>query len=459
MRMKSQPSGIRGQGRKLVDKWEAVIGFEVHVELATKSKMFCGCKNDPFYAKSPNIYTCPVCLGLPGGLPVPNKKAVEWIIRLGLALGCDIRTLTKFDRKNYFYPDLPKGYQITQYDEPIAQSGKLVIGGGSVRIRRVHAEEDTGKLIHTAIDAKQVTLVDFNRSGVPLAEIVTEPDVRGSTQAKAFLQKLQQIIRYLGISDADMEKGSMRLEPNISMREKGKKSLPPYKVEVKNINSFRFVERAIDYELKRQGELLTQGKTPVQETRGWDEAQGVTVSQRRKEEAEDYRYFPDPDIAPLRFRPEQISQLRSQIPELPDAKIERFKNTYDLNRYDAALLAETPQRGEYFEEAVKVARSVDKNLTPKAIANWLINRKIDTDAVMPARFIEQIVQTVRVVSLPEGELGKIIDSVLANSTKASQDYREGKEQALMFLVGQVMKAAKGKAHAQEVKKLIQSKLK
>ncbi len=346
--------------------YEPVIGMEIHVELATKSKMFCGCPADHF-AKKPNTQTCPVCLGLPGALPVPNKKSIEWTIKLGLALGCEIPLFSKFDRKNYFYPDLPKGYQISQYDQPFCVNGAL----HGVRIRRVHLEEDTGKLQHTTIEGKRVTLVDFNRSGVPLVEIVTEPDIRSGEEAKEFLKKLYQIVRYLDISDADMEKGSMRLEPNISVRPTGIKDLPNYKVEVKNINSFNFVKKAIEYEVNRHVALIESGETPVQETRGWNEGKGITVSQRRKEEAYDYRYFPEPDIPPIRWDSSQITEIKSQIPELPNEKAMRFKKEYQLNAYDTGLLTDTRQLADYFEECVKINK-----IPAKKLANWIINKKV-----------------------------------------------------------------------------------
>ncbi|MFZ5845049.1 MAG: Asp-tRNA(Asn)/Glu-tRNA(Gln) amidotransferase subunit GatB [Patescibacteria group bacterium] len=445
-------------------QYEPVIGLEIHVELKTKSKMFCGCKNDPFFAKQPNIYTCPVCLGLPGALPVPNRKAIEWTMMLGLALNCEIPELSKFDRKNYFYPDLPKGYQISQYDQPLARNGALKLNK-TVRIRRVHLEEDTGKLLHATVEGKKVTLIDFNRSGVPLVEIVTEPDIKSAEEAKMFLKKLQQIIRYLGISDADMEKGSMRLEPNISVRQldgktvRQKDTLPNYKVEVKNINSFRFAERAIKYEIDRQIEILERGENPTQETRSWSESQGVTQSQRRKEEAADYRYFPEPDIPPLRFSEVEISKLKSQIPELPDAKFSRFIKQYGLSEYDAGLLIETEALADYFEETVKVDASVKEGkITPKKIANWIINKKPDTEKILPALLVAQIRQTQQVTTISTEELVKAIGQIIKESEQAVKDYKKGKRQALMFLVGRVMQLTKGKAQAEIIKELLLKKL-
>ncbi len=421
-------------------KYEPVIGMEIHVELKTASKMFCGCPADHF-AKKPNTQTCPVCLGMPGGLPVPNKKAVEWAIKLGLALGCEIPEFSKFDRKNYFYPDLPKGYQISQYDQPLAVHGEVQTSFDRVRIRRVHLEEDTAKLIHQ----NNMTLIDFNRSGVPLVEIVTEPDIRSGEQAKEFLKKLHQIIRYLEISDADMEKGSMRLEPNISVRVVGSTELPSYKVEVKNINSFNFVKRAIEYEGERHKKLLAEGKIPAQETRGWNEDKGVTVSQRRKEEADDYRYFPEPDIPPLRFAKSQITNLKSQIGELPDAKIARFKKEYELNDYDAGLLTDTRQLADYFEECVKLGKVPAKKLT-----NWIINKNVDIDEVLPAKLVASILSAEEVVSISD----ETVKQVVADNPKAAADYKKGKEASLMFLVGQVMRRVKGKADARHVRERI-----
>ncbi len=451
------------------DKYEPIIGLEIHVELKTKSKMFCGCAAS-WFGKEPNTLCCPVCLGLPGALPVPNKKAIEWCVMLGLALNCEIPLFSKFDRKNYFYPDLPKGYQISQYDKPFAINGSLKIKNIEekiIRIRRVHMEEDTGKLLHAKVDGENCTLIDFNRSGVPLVEIVTEPDIRSSEEARNFLKKLHQIIRYLGISGADMEKGSMRLEPNISVRQLKtqnsnikaiSKSLnlvgdyPKYKVEVKNINSFNFAKKAIDYEIKRHLELLSNGETPAQETRGWDEKKGITYSQRSKEEAHDYRYFPEPDIPPINWTESQISNLKSQITELPDDKVDRFIKSYRLSEYDGTILTDSVETANYFEKAIEQLSNEKKNqLTPKTIANWIINKKVDTSKTSPEKLVQLIMQRTQVVQIDEKELEEIIKKILAANPKAVADYKSGKEQALLFLVGQVMRETKGKANAEQIK--------
>jgi aspartyl-tRNA(Asn)/glutamyl-tRNA(Gln) amidotransferase subunit B len=434
-------------------QYEPVIGMEIHVELATASKMFCGCPADHF-AKKPNTQTCPVCLGMPGGLPVPNKKAIEWTIKLGIALGCEIPLFSKFDRKNYFYPDLPKGYQISQYDQPLAVHGKVETQQGPVRIHRVHLEEDTGKLLHTTVDGKKVTLVDFNRSGVPLVEIVTEPDIRSGEQAKAFLKRLYQIVRYLGISEADMEKGSMRLEPNISVRPVGSRALPKYKVEVKNINSFNFVKKAIEYEAARHSRLLEEGKFPVQETRGWMEAKSETVSQRVKETADDYRYFPEPDIPPMRWTSTFIRGIQSQIPELPDAKYARFMKDYTLNAYDVGILTDSRELADYFEECVTL-----DVIPAKKLANWIINKKVNINEVLPARLVESIVKASAVSTVPDEVLENVIQDVLKKNPKAVSDYKKGKEQALGYLVGAVMRELGKKADVTHVKNLLVDTLK
>ena len=434
----------------MTDNFIPVIGMEIHVELKTASKMFCGCKNDPFGAVKPNIYTCPVCLGLPGALPVPNRKAVEWCVKLGLALGCQIPLFSKFDRKNYFYPDLPKGYQISQYDAPFCLKGQL----DAIGITRVHLEEDTGKLLHATVSGKKVTLIDFNRSGVPLVEIVSDPDIKTSEQARNFLKKLHQIIRYLGISDADMERGSMRLEPNISVKRRGEKQLPAYKVEVKNINSFTFAKKAIDYEIERQIQILKTGRTPVQETRGWDEKKGKTVSQRSKEEAQDYRYFPDPDIPPIRWNIKDIEKFRSQIPELPEQKKLRFQKVYNLSEPDALRLVETVKMADYFEKAVK-----GKNIPAKTIANWIINKKVDIGKVPAEELLNLISIKSQKAAITETELREIIARVIAENPKAVADYRRGKQSAVMFFVGQVMRLSRGRADANSTRQILEIKLK
>ncbi|MBM3282790.1 Asp-tRNA(Asn)/Glu-tRNA(Gln) amidotransferase subunit GatB [Candidatus Gottesmanbacteria bacterium] len=482
-----------------------IIGLEIHVELKTKSKMFCGCSAS-YFGHEPNTHCCPVCLGLPGALPVPNRKAVEWCIILGLALNCKIPEFSKFDRKNYFYPDLPKGYQISQYDKPFAMNGFMEINnpitqssnnsvkqlgdkdtsdGGEattstpprwrnqkrIRIRRVHLEEDTGKLLHAAVQGEKCTLIDFNRSGVPLVEIVTEPDIRSSEEARILLKKIHQIIRYLGISDADMEKGSMRLEPNVSVRvhnslqppltlRGGEGELPSYKVEIKNINSFNFAKKAIDYELKRQTELLEKGIIPRQETRGWDEKKGISYPQRSKEEASDYRYFPEPDIPPIRWTGTQISNLKSQIPELPDQKISRFIKDYGLSGYDAAILTETNKIADYFEKSIKyqVSSIKSRRITPKVIANWIINKKADITKASPDDLIRLISKTQQTPFISDTELEAIIRKVTTSNPKAITDYKAGKKQVLMYLVGMVMRELKGKGDPSVIKKFLEKAL-
>jgi aspartyl-tRNA(Asn)/glutamyl-tRNA(Gln) amidotransferase subunit B len=473
-------------------KYTPIIGLEVHVELKTKSKMFCRCSAE-YFGKEPNSHTCPVCLGLPGALPVPNKTAIEWCIKIALALNCKINEFSKFDRKNYFYPDLPKAYQISQYDLPFGEHGFIELDNGKrIGITRVHQEEDTGKLSHQEVGGEKVSLIDFNRSSVPLVEIVTEPDFNDALEVKEYLQKLQQIVRYLNVSNADMEKGEMRLEPNISLSthpkptpalpsqggstkisppdkgadegarllDKGGKLegvfvLPNYKVEVKNINSFKFVEKAINFEIKRQAELLDEGETPAQETRGWDENRQRTFSQRSKEDAQDYRYFPEPDIPPIITTKKQIENLRFEMPELPDAKLERFQKEYQLPHYDAEILTREKLAADFFEEAATVGK--EHSVTPKEIANTIINKKINTDTMLPAALINDILESKKTDTIDEGELAEIIGAVLKENEKAVEEYKAGKEPVIMFLVGQTMKKLGKKVDAQMIKeKLIKT---
>jgi aspartyl-tRNA(Asn)/glutamyl-tRNA(Gln) amidotransferase subunit B len=428
--------------------FKSIIGLEIHVELQTKTKMFCGCSLASLGAE-PNTHVCPVCLGLPGAMPVANKKAIEMTVLTGMALGSQIPLFSKFDRKNYFYPDLPKGFQISQYDLPLAKGGQL----GSVRIRRVHLEEDTAKLIHSG----QNTLIDFNRSGVPLMEIVTEPDISQPQEAKELLKKLQQILRYLQVSDCDMEKGSMRLEVNVSVKKETTKGLPHYKVEIKNLNSFRFVERALVYEIKRQAQSLKEGKAIVQETRGWDEKKQKTYPQRWKEEAQDYRYFPEPDLPPMVWSKKQLTGLRKRLVELPEAKKQRFQKNYQLTPSQANLLTESRSQADYFEEAVKLG--VQYGLKAPKLANIIINKKVNTEKYLPAKLI-QILQKKQTQSfLSEKKLKEIVIQVIKKNKKPVADYLQGKTSALEYLVGLVMRAAKGIADPNQTRKIILEKLK
>ena len=438
-------------------KYTPVIGLEVHVELKTKSKMFCGCDAD-YFGKDPNTHTCPVCLGLPGALPVPNKKAIDWCIMIGLALNCKIPDFSKFDRKNYFYPDLAKGYQISQYDLPFAEKGFVELSNGKrIGITRVHMEEDTGKLSHETVNGEKVSLIDFNRSGVPLVEIVTDPDFDNAEDVKEYLQKLQQIVRYLEVSNADMERGDMRLEPNISLRREGQTELPNYKVEVKNINSFNFVGKAIEFEIKRHTEILDRGETPPQETRGFVENSNSTVSQRSKEDAKDYRYFPEPDIPPLRLTEEYIAEIECQLPELPDTKIKRFVETYALSTYDAQLLTRDRFTADFFDKAANLAQEQD--IKRKLIANYIINKKPDLSKITPEELLKAVISSNQVADVDEGKLNEIIDKVLLEQAKAVTDFKSGKETVIMFLVGQVMRQFPEKIDAGKVKASLLAKLK
>jgi aspartyl-tRNA(Asn)/glutamyl-tRNA(Gln) amidotransferase subunit B len=483
-----------------------VIGMEVHVELKTDSKMFCACKNGLGLEKTPNVNICPVCTAQPGTLPVPNRRAIEFVQKAGLAMNCHIRLESKFDRKNYFYPDIPKGYQISQYDEPLCEAGVMTIDGRNVRITRIHMEEDTGKSHHPV--GADYTLVDFNRSGVPLMELVTEPDIAGGKEARAFCQRLQQTLRYIGISDADMEKGQMRCEVNISLHEEGRERLSGTKVEIKNLNSFRVVERAIDFEIKRQTEVLEEGGSITQETRGWDENRGETVSQRKKESAHDYRYFPEPDIPPMRFAQEDIDRLRRSLPELPQAKEVRFQKEYGLHADDAVLLSAEKETAAYFECVMSeiAAKIASKEIVSpmvkltKLAANYMntelrkhfvkTGENIRDIRISAENFAEligmtadgaisssaaqivleemyrggdndpsHIVEAKNLAQVSDAtELDATVEKVLAANRQSVEDYRAGKAAALQFLVGQVMKETKGKANPAMVTEMLGGKM-
>jgi len=411
-----------------------IIGLEVHIELSTKSKMFCGCSPDHF-AKIPNTQICPICLGLPGALPFANSEAINSVIKFGIAFDCKINAFSKFDRKHYFYPDLPKGYQISQYDLPLCGQSKDRL------IRRIHLEEDTAKLIHE----EGKTLIDFNRSGVALMEMVTEPNFHDTEAVTSFLKDVQLTARYLNISNADMEKGSMRLEANISLSptsgvgfDSPEVNLPNYKVELKNINSFRFLGKAIASEIERQEKLLNEGEKVIQETRGYNEATGKTFSQRTKEEAKDYRYFPEPDIPPIRIFLSQISNLKSQIPELPKVKRERLQKQYGLPENYIEILIGDMEKADYFERAVKEI----KDFSPKVVADLIINKKLD---------IVKIAKLGKVKYADKIEIERSVREVIDGNKKAYEDYKNGKVQILSFLIGQVQKKLKGKGDVSKIR--------
>lgn len=437
--------------------------MEVHAELKTNSKMFCGCKNDPFHAPEPNCFTCPVCLGMPGALPVPNQMAIDWTIKLGLALNCKINLKSKFDRKHYFYPDLAKGFQLSQYDLPFCYDGQLETEFGWVRINRIHLEEDTAKLHHTTLEGEEVSLIDFNRSGVPLIEIVTEPDITSPAHAKVYAKQLRQLIRYLDIGDCDMEQGGMRLEANISLKPVGQTELPKYKVEVKNINSFRFLEQAISYEIERQTELLEQGETPVQETRGYRPDSGQTVSQRTKESAADYRYFPEPDIPPLEFDHVYLDRLRSELPLLPAAVISSWNTEYGVEeRFSSQLI--TDQRSValfsmVFEELA--AQQLDPNKLASDVVNGKVNvpdnpnQNIDQAAKQLVATFKDMYATNQ---LDPAELAPIVAELKTEFADQYQQYKDGKEQLLNFFMGQTMKRLGKKVDAGEVRKWLRENL-
>lgn len=468
-------------------EFEPVIGLEIHVQMDTKTKMFCSCPVE--FGAEPNSNVCPVCLGLPGSLPVINKRAVEFAIRAGLALNCQINTKSVFARKNYFYPDLPKGYQISQYEEPIAVNGWLEVNGKRIRIRRLHIEEDAGKNIHEG----SKTLVDLNRAGTPLMEIVTEPDIDSPQLAREFLEKLRNIMRYTGVSRADMEKGQLRCDINLSIRPKGSKEFGT-RVEIKNVNSFRFVQKAIEAEMERQIKLVLSGQKVVQETRTFDPSTGLTHPMRSKEEAEDYRYFPDPDLLPLVVPVEWIEEIKRTMPELPEERFQRFVKDYSLDEYSARVLTDNKELGDFFEDALK-----HYNKEPRLVANWLLNdllgnlsevgKDIEDSPVSP-KGLAELVRLIKEGTLSsklakevlkemvatgkdpnevveekglkqvsdEGQIRAFIEEVLKENPKEVERYRSGEEKVFGFLVGQVMKKAKGKANPQVVNKLLREML-
>jgi aspartyl-tRNA(Asn)/glutamyl-tRNA(Gln) amidotransferase subunit B len=483
-------------------KYEVVIGIEVHAQLLTKSKMFCSCSKD-YYDSEPNTHVCPVCLGMPGVMPVINRQAVEYTIMSGLALNCDIPEHAKFDRKNYPYPDLMKGYQISQFDLPLCKDGWLEVDldGETKRIgvTRVHLEEDTARSSHKDGEGGEgYSLLDVNRSGVPLMEIVSEPDVRSAKEARLYVTKLQQILRYLGVSRANLDEGNMRCEPNVSLRPVGQEAFGA-KVELKNLGSFKSVENSVLFEIERQTKLLDAGEPVEQETRGWRDDVGITVSQRGKELAEDYRYFPEPDLPPLTISRAYVEELRSNLPELPDAKRERFASDYGLTPYEANLLTATRAKSDYLEAVVADDAGDEKLARAKATSNWMLgdfarllnisNLEIEDSKVQPTdlralillieegtisntgaksvfeKMFESGKKPGDIVS-EEGltqisgadELGGIIEKVIASNEKPVADYRAGKEEALKFLVGQVMRESRGRAKPDLVHDLLKEHL-
>ena len=480
-------------------KYYPTIGLEIHVELRTKSKMFCSCLNDPD-ERRPNVNVCPVCLGHPGTLPVINLEAVKKVIKTGLALNCQITENSKFDRKNYFYPDLPKGYQISQLYQPFCRNGFLEINGKKIRIREVHLEEDTGSLIHHP--GKDYSLVNFNRAGVPLMELATEPDMNLAEEARKFAEEFHLIMHYLDVSDADMEKGQMRVEVNVSLGKK--KGELGTKVEIKNLNSFRAVGKSIDYEIERQSEILKKGGKIIQETRGFNEVKGITFSQRKKEEAQDYRYFPEPDLPPFHVESDLINEIKAEIPELPFKKRERFKKEYRLEEKDVEIFVYKKDLGEYFEKVIselplkisaenlfkliKLAAnyaitdlqgllkgaSVNHDyflITPENFAEFVVLihkgeisskvakgvlKEMFSTGADPSNIVEEknLVQII-----DEKEIEKIVKEIILKNKKAVEDFKKGKTSALQFLTGQAMAVSRGKANPQIVSKLLKKLLK
>ena len=474
-----------------------VIGLEVHAELKTKTKAFCSCSTE--FGAEPNTHVCPVCLGMPGALPVLNKRVVEFAIRAGLALNCDIQKFNKMDRKNYFYPDLAKNYQISQWDEPICLGGHIDIrvNGEKKRIgiTRIHMEEDAGKLVHSGltISTSDSSAVDYNRAGVPLIEIVSEPDMRSAAEARAYMEQLKAILEYTDVCDCKMQEGSLRCDANISVMPEGATEFGT-RAEIKNLNSFRALERAIEYEVERQIEIVEDGGHVVQETRTWDDANGVTLSMRSKEEAHDYRYFPEPDLVPINLDQAWIDEIKATLPELPSARKERLL-AEDVPEDNADIIVASKKVADYFDEGTKAT----KNL--KALSNWLIGDvagylnaegieiddpefKITPDhlgelvnlidkGVLSSKLAKQVfAEMLKENEAPEvlvkklgleqvsdaGELGKLVDEVIASNPQSIADFKAGKKKALGFLVGQIMKATHGKANPGMVNKMLMEKL-
>ncbi|MCC5465143.1 Asp-tRNA(Asn)/Glu-tRNA(Gln) amidotransferase subunit GatB [Pelosinus baikalensis] len=476
--------------------YEIVIGLEIHTELKTNSKIFCGCSTK--FGSEQNTNVCPVCLGLPGVLPVINEKVVEFAIKAGVALNCEILPFSKFDRKNYYYPDLPKNFQTSQYDLPIAVNGHLDIevNGETKRINitRIHMEEDAGKLVHSGatISSSDSALVDYNRTGVPLLEIVSEPDIRSAEEARAYLEKVKAILEYLDVSDCKMEEGSLRCDANISLRPHGQAALGT-KAEIKNLNSFRSVQRGIEYEVIRQEEILDDGGRVIQETRTWDENKGITASMRSKEQAHDYRYLPEPDLVPIVVDPARVAEIRANLPELPDARRQRLMNDYGLSEYDAGIITSSKAVADYFDQ------SVQNNGDAKVVANWLmgeVSKHLNSEGitildcpVSPKQLTElltliekgtisnKIAKTVfeemwtsrkdaEVIVKEKGlvqisdssEIVAIVESVIAANPQSVADFKAGKDKAIGFLVGQIMKQTKGRANPDMVNTLLRERL-
>ena len=482
--------------------YETIIGLEVHAQLLTKSKMFCRCSTD-YIDAAPNTHVCQVCLGMPGVLPVINQQALEYAVMTALALNCAIPEYTKFDRKNYPYPDLMKGYQISQYDAPLAIGGWIYIElegrENRIGITRVHLEEDTAKLTHrTTPEGESYSLVDVNRAGVPLMEIVGEPDLRSPEEARQFLMKLRTILQFLGVSSGNMEEGSFRCDANISLRPEG--STDSVKVEVKNMNSFKAVYRALEYEEQRQRRAIEEGERLIQETRGWVDERGVTVSQRSKEYAHDYRYFPEPDLPPLVFSRQWVEELRSRLPELPEERRDRFVRQYKLSRYDASLLTASKAMADFFEHCLGLIEEPKLKKMAKAVSNWMsgdftrllhaTDTEIGDSRVTPEHLVamldlidngtlssaaakavfeemfntgKQATEIIAEKGLTQisdaQEIDGIVSRVIATNAQAVSDFKKGKEQALTFLVGQVMRETKGRANPSLVNKLLKESLK